>query len=208
MYKNNFDEVFDEIYSTSEIKRFALPFRRFGDHAQAAYYHFLADVLNNCFDEEITISDSCMDRYEYEKSSPEYRYENFNGAYFNSSDLGLLIKTSRAEIRVYDVLISEPDMNNDSESVFDNSSATVMIFAAARFPNRPSITLDRVKMAVFLCERSEKIYVSKYEDTIYVEIDYKKLSVDRMSKGYVRRACHSACDYISLILSVVEQIEE
>lgn len=207
MYKNNFDEVFDEIYATSEIKRYAIPFRRFGDHAQAAYYHFLADVLNNCFDEEITVSDGCMDRYEYEKSSPEYRYDNFNKAYFNSGDLGLLIKTSRAEIRVYDVLISEPDMNNDPESVFDNSSATVMIFAAAHFPDR-AVTLDSVKMAAFLCKRPEKIYVSEYEDTLYVEIDYKKLSAERMSKGYVRRACLSACDYISLILSIVEQIEE
>lgn len=206
MYKNNFDEVFDGIYSTSEIKRFALPFRRFSDHAQTAYYHFLADVLNNCFDEEITASESCMDRYEYEKSSPEYRYENFNGAYFNSSDLGLSIKTSRAEIRVYDVLISEPDMNNDPESVFDNSSATVMIFAAVRFLNRQNIILDKVKMAAFLCKRPEKIYVSEYEDTLYVEIDYKKLFTERMSKGYVRRACISACDYISLILDIVEQI--
>ncbi|MDE7362589.1 MAG: hypothetical protein K2N38_11725 [Oscillospiraceae bacterium] len=206
MYKNNFDELFDEIYSASEIKRFALPFRRFSDHDQNAYYHFLADVLNNCFDEEITVSDSCMDRYEYEKSSPEYRYANFERALFSSSDLGLLVVTSRAEISVYDVLISEPDMTNDPENVFDNTSATVMIFAAVHFPNRPNITLDKVKMAVFLYKRSEKIYVSEYEDTLYVEIDYKKLSADRMSKEYVRRACLSACDYISLILDIVEQI--
>lgn len=205
MYKNNFGEVFDEIYGTSEIKRFALPFRRFSDNAQTAYYHFLADVLNNCFDEEITVSDGCMDRYEYEKSSPECRYENFNGAYFSSCDLGLSIMTNCAEIKVFDVLISEPDMNNDPESVFDNSSSTVMIFAAAYFPDRP-VTLDSVKMAAFLCKRPEKIYVSEYEDTLYVEIDYKKLSADRMSKGYVRRACLSACDYISLILDIVKQI--
>ena len=206
MYKDNFDKVFDEIYSASELRRFALPFRRFSDCARTAYYPFLADVLNNCFDEEITVSEDCMDRYEYEKSSPEHRYENFNRAYFNSSDLGLSIMTSRAEVRVYDVLISEPDTNNDPESVFDNTSATVMIFAAVRFLNRQNIMLDKVKMAVFLCKRPEKIYVSEYGDTLYVEIDYKKLYADRMSKGYVRRACLSACNYISLILDIIEQI--
>lgn len=204
MYKNNFDEVFDRKYGISELKRFALPFRRFSDNAEAAYYHFLADVLNDCFDEEITISESCMDRYEYEKSSPEHRYENFERAYFNSSDLGLSIVTSRVEIRVHDVIISEPEIFADPEGVFDNTSATVMIFAAARFPDIP--VFDKVKMTAFLCKRAEKIYVSAYEDTIYVEIDYKRLVADRLSKGYVRRAFLNACDYISLILEIAERI--
>lgn len=206
MYRNNFDEVFEETYSTSELRRFALPFRRYSDNAEAAYYHFLADVLDGCFDEKITVSDSCMDRYEYEKSSPEHRYENFERALFQSGNLGLSVITSCAEIRVYDVLISEPDTSTDPESVFDNTSATVMIYAAARFPNIPNIIFDKVKMAVFLCKRAEKIYVSAYEDTLYVEIDYKKLAADRLSKGCIRRACLNACDYISLILEIAERI--
>ncbi|MEZ3437352.1 MAG: hypothetical protein K1W18_00540 [Oscillospiraceae bacterium] len=207
MYRNNFDEVFDEIYSTTELRRFASPFRHVNKNKRinAAYYRFLASVLNDCFDEEITVSDSCMDRYEYEKSSPEHRYENFERAYFNSSDLGLSVMARRAEIRVYDVLISEPDTSTDPEKIFDNTSATIMIFAAARFQNSPNLMSDKMKIGAILSDRTEKIYVLAYEDTLYVEIDYKRLSVDRMYKGYVRRACLDACDYISLILSIVEQ---
>ena len=51
MYKNNFDEVFDRMYKTSGLRRFALPFGHFGKNDEFAYYHFLARVLNDCFDE-------------------------------------------------------------------------------------------------------------------------------------------------------------
>lgn len=207
MYKNNFDKVFDEIYSHSELRRYVLPFRHMkNERTNAAYFRFLARVLNDCFDEKITVSDVGIDRYEYERSSPEYRYENFERTLFQSGDLGLSVVTSRAEISVYDVLITEPDTFADPEGVFDNTSAKVMIFATARFPNSPNTISDRSKIAAFTAERTEKIYVSSYEDTLYVEIDYKSLSADRMSKGYIRRACLNACDYISLILDIVEQI--
>lgn len=206
MYKNNFDEVFDRMYKTSGLRRFALPFGHFGKNDEFAYYHFLARVLNDCFDEEIAVSDIVIDRYEYEKSAPQHRYENFERALFQSGDLGLSVVISRAEISVHDIVISEPDTFTDPEGVFDNTVTTGMIFAAARFPNALSVP-DMVKTAVFLAKLAEKVYVSAYENTLYVEIDYKKLFSDRMSKGYVRRACLNVCDYISLILNIVEQAQ-
>lgn len=249
MYKNNFDEVFERVYSAPEFARYTrqkrvsvvvkwaayigvflffiiimqvsgnglVDFRiavftlfwlffaplywlivsKLGRRAlsDAVFHSLLVSVLDGCFDEEVTSCESGLDRSEYEKSYPEERYRNFNGALFESSDLALTVKSDSAEITVCEVVVT--DLNtNVCDGGFDNAySVTGMIFAAAKF-TKGQIPFNRV-------ETTEKTYVSVYGSTLYIEIDGKSLSVGAGTKKTVRENCREVCGCIEKILEIV-----
>lgn len=249
MYKNNFDEVFERVYSSPEFARYIRKKRistvvkwaayigilllfiiimlvsgngfkdprivifmlfwlflapmywlivsKLGRRtlSDAVFHSLLVSVLDGCFDEAVTSCESGLDRTEYEKSSPEGRYGNFNGALFQSSDLALTVKSDNAEITVCEVTVTDQKTNH-CDGGFDNSySVTEMIFAVAKF-NNGRIPFNRG-------ETTEKTYVSVYGSTLYIEIDGKSLSVGAATKKTVRENCREVCGCIEKILEIV-----
>lgn len=248
MYKNNFDEVFERVYSALEFARytrqkrvsvvvkwaayigvllffiiimqvsgigltdlsitvftlfwlfFAPPYwlivSKLGNRTtlDAVFHSLLVSVLDGCFDEAVTSCESGLDRAEYVKSSPEGRYRNFYNALFRSSEFALTVKSRSAEITVWEAAVT--DLNtNVGDGEFDNTSVTIMIFAAARFFN--------VQVPFNRGEELEKTFVSVYGSTLYIEIDGKSLSVGAGTKKTVRENCREVCGCIEKILEIV-----
>lgn len=176
-------------------------YKRFGE----AFCSLLIDVLNGCFDEEISASEVEITIMEYEKSSPEDRFGDVDLVGFTADDFGVNIKTSKAEIDVYDIDVSVKNKNPDSE-YFNKSSATGMLFAVVHFPNIDVLSPDYYSIKKYLALRSEKVFVSSYEGTFYIQIDNKTLSVSGLTLKNIRIFCQNVCESVSLILGIVERV--
>lgn len=156
--------------------------------SDTVFHSLLSSVLDGCFDEEVTSCSGALDKEEYEKSSPEERHRNFSNALFHSSEFALKVRSSNAEITVWDASFMKTFGH-------DSTFTTIMIFASARFFNE-QIPFNRGE--VF-----ENTYVSVYGDTLYIEIDGKSLSVDAFTKNDVRKNCREVCGSIEKIIEIV-----
>lgn len=157
--------------------------------SDTVFHSLLSSVLDGCFDEEVTSCSGALDKEEYEKSSPEERHRNFSNALFHSSEFALKVRSSNAEITVWDASFMKTFGH-------DSTFTTIMIFASARFFNE-QIPFNRGE--VF-----ENTYVSVYGDTLYIEIDGKSLSVDAFTKNDVRKNCREVCDSIEKIIGITD----
>lgn len=156
--------------------------------SDTVFHSLLSSVLDGCFDEEVTSCSGALDKEEYEKSSPEERHRNFSNALFHSSEFALKVRSSNAEITVWDASFMKTFGH-------DSTFTTIMIFASASFFNE-QIPFNRGE--VF-----ENTYVSVYGDTLYIEIDGKSLSVDAFTKNDVRKNCREVCGSIEKIIEIV-----
>lgn len=156
--------------------------------SDTVFHSLLSSVLDGCFDEEVTSCSGALDKEEYEKSSPEERHRNFSNALFHSSEFALKVRSSNAEITVWDASFTKTYGH-------DSTFVTIMIFAVARFFNG-QLPFNRGE--VF-----ENTYVSVYGDTLYIEIDGKSLSVDAFTKNDVRKNCREVCGSIEKIIEIV-----
>lgn len=179
---------------------FAVPYWRIvskigaRDMSDAVFHSLLVNVLDGCFDEEVTSCGNGLDRAEYEKSSPEGRYRSFDNTLFESSDYALFVKSASAEITVCEATVI--DLNtNGGDGGFDTTSITDMIFAAARFTNGHT--------PFNMGEVSDKTYVFVCGSTLYIELDGRGLSVGAVTKKAVRRNCRDVCESIERIIEIV-----
>lgn len=260
MYKNNFDDVFDNAFGDPEFKRFiqgykrylcvkwtllavlwaavALPVLLFNSGGGLAFNigfvvvygiilipiflafypkygskgrteeplnGLLLKVLNGCFDEEIEISEINFSKADYEQSCPEQRCRNLETALFTADDTGITVKTPRAEINICGALVHEPNTTPASE-IHNDTLMTGMIFAVARFSDNLGLNPDNDRIKGFLEQRTEKIFVSAYENTLYIEIDYRDISVKGMSRERLQKSCLNVCENIALILNIVDRV--
>lgn len=171
------------------------------DRMKNAFNALLSNVLNGCLDGEISVSETDLSRADYERSCPEQRYRNFEVASFYIDDIGITIKTCEAEIKICSMVVLEAGTHNIE--VYNNTLMTGMIFAAASFYDGLSLNSDNAHVKRFLAERAEKIFVSDYENTLYIEIDYKNLSIKGMSKDRLQKSCLKVCENVAVILEIV-----
>lgn len=176
-----------------------------GGRSENALNALLLNVLRACFDEEIGISEIELNKADYEQSCPEQRYRNFETMSFTADDVGIVVKTPRAEITISGAVAYEANTAPSSE-IYNDTLTTGMIFAVARFVDSSSLQPDNERVKAFIAERAEKIYVSAYENTLYIEIDYKDISVKGMSKKRLRNSCFNICENVSIILETVDRI--
>lgn len=174
-------------------------FPKFGKYkkSEEAFRSLLIDVLDDCFDEEIFASEVGLDRAEYEKSSLYERFADLGIVRFTSADFAVNVKTSKAKINIYDVTVHVRKISSDPK-FFQRKSTTKIIFAVVRFPSglSPNSVIEK---------GSEKVYMSSNGDTLYIEID-RSLSPSGMTRKNIRKSCLNICEYISLILDIVEQV--
>lgn len=170
-----------------------------------AFNDFLSNVLKGCFNKEISVSETDLSRADYERSCPEQRYRDFEAASFYIDDIGITVKTCEAEIKICSMVVLEAGTHNIE--IYNNTLMTKMIFAAASFPEGFSLKPDNDRVKRLLGGRAEKIFLSDYENTLYIEIDYKDISVKGTSKKPLQKSCLDVCENVSLLLEIVEKIE-
>lgn len=163
--------------------------------SDTVFHSLLVNVLDGCFDEEVTLCGSGLDRAEYEKSAPEGRYKNFDSALFKSSDLALTVRSGSAEITVCEAAVTDMNTNICDGGFDSNISVTGMIFAAARFP-KGQVPFNKETAY-------DKTYTAVYGSRLYIEIDGRSLSVGAGTKKAVRKNCLDVCESIERILKIV-----
>lgn len=177
-----------------------------GERKNRAFNDLLSNVLNGCFDNEIRVSETDLSRADYERSCPEQRYRDFETASFYIDDIGITVKTSEAEIKICSMVVLEAGTRNIE--IYNNTLMTKMIFAAASFLDGFSLKPDNDRVKRFLAGRAEKIFLSDYENTLYIEIDYKDISVKGTSRKLLQKSCLNVCENVSLIVEIVEKMNE
>lgn len=94
---------------------YSVYFPKFGKYkkSEEAFRSLLMDVLDDCFDEEISASEVELDRAEYEKSSLYERFAGLGIVRFTAADFAVNIKSPKAKINIYDVTVHVRKISSD-----------------------------------------------------------------------------------------------